>query len=211
MENQNQPKQEPMAWPEIKQKSKEILEASSINGIPNLIRTNRLAIRVMWAICLIVSFGICANLIVETLLEYLQFEVVTKIRKINQFPCPFPNVTVCGANIFATNYSLLFLDQFKSVNYSIENSSAFYRNNIYKSLEFFRYVGQSYAISDRVSNSEKQKLGLTIDEMLVSCNFAGTDCSVEDFEWTYANIFLFLSPHFFSRLFSFFQKNKNIN
>ena len=192
---------------EIKETSKEILLSSSITGIANLIRTKRLGIKLMWTICILTSVGICCYMVVESILGYLSYEVATKIRKINQFPSPFPAISICNSNLFLTNISLNLVNELK-LNYSIEEkyknttmfhnmTSPYYRNNIYNNLEFVRYVAQSYAISDRLTDDEKKNLGMSINDILVSCYYAGADCSYEDFEWTYnfdyGNCFTFRS------------------
>jgi len=192
---------------EIKETSKEIMLSSSINGIPNLIRTRRFGIKLLWTMCLLASVSICFYMVVQSILDYLSYEVATKIRKINQFPSPFPAITICNSNSFLTNYSLNLVDEL-NLKFSDENilendtifyvsSNPYYRNNIYNNLEFVRYLAQSYAISDRTIDDEKKRLGLSIDDILISCHFAGTDCSYEDFEWEYnfdyGNCFTFRS------------------
>jgi hypothetical protein len=181
---------------EIKDKSLELLTTTSFHGIPNIIRTKRSRIKVIWTLFVILSFGLCSFLMIESVMDYLKFDVITKIRDVRDFPTIFPKVVVCNSNPFTTYYSVEFIQNLLK-KYSIEDTfdspvlEALYPSNVSNSNSFFnkldlsKYLLQSYAMSQRINATERKMLGYKIEEVLISCRFNGNDCSASDFEWVY--------------------------
>ncbi len=64
----------------------ELSKSSSFHGYPNIFRTKRKTLKLMWIFCFIVSNGFCAYLILKSILEYLEYGVNTQIRVVNQIP-----------------------------------------------------------------------------------------------------------------------------
>ena len=58
---------------------------------------------------LLVSGAICSYLVYETALDYLDYEVVTKIRYIRENASIFPTVTICNQNAFLKPYAIDYL------------------------------------------------------------------------------------------------------
>lgn len=186
-----------------KQVAIEILTATSIHGIPSIIRTKRNRIRILWILFFLASFALCSYLVIQSILDYLKYEVTTKIRTIYEFPGKFPIVTICNSNPFTTNFSQNFLEEIlknNSINNYL-NSSLMNElfpselNGIYNKIEISKYLAQSYAVSDLFSEQEKRQLGYSIDEVVLSCIFAGANCELSEFTWTfdfrYGNCFSF--------------------
>jgi len=81
---------------EIKEKSKELLEVSSVHGINNIIRSTNKLIVLMWFTFFVLSLCIGSYLVVKSILDYLQFNTVTTVAIINEPEVPFPAVSICG-------------------------------------------------------------------------------------------------------------------
>ena len=62
----------------------ELLEVSTIHGIPNMIRSKKLFIFVMWSTFTILSACLGSYFVIDSVLNYLKFESVTKIVVINE-------------------------------------------------------------------------------------------------------------------------------
>ncbi len=70
----------------IKKKSIELLAASTSHGLPNVFRSKRIFMKVFWLGLFIISTfcGVCT--VIETVNNYLKYEVVTKIDVITEVP-----------------------------------------------------------------------------------------------------------------------------
>lgn len=186
----------------IKEKTVETLGNSSIHAIPNIIRTNSLIIKAMWTVFFILSTGLSCYSVVQNILDYLNYDVITKIRNFNDFPCEFPKITICNANMLTTNFSMSLSNKVLADNsitdiYSSSLLKSKFPDDIYQQIEYARYLVQSYATSSKLSDEEKKKLGYKIEDILISCNFAGNSCWPDEFDWyfdfNYGNCFVFNS------------------
>ena len=78
----------------IKSTFLELALNTTFQGVQNIARTDIRLLQVIWFICILISSCGCIYVCVKTLLNYLQYEVVTKITQINEIPSLFPVVTV---------------------------------------------------------------------------------------------------------------------
>ena len=46
--------------------------ATTMHGLPNMVRTKRLLVRIVWAFCFLIAFALCAYLIIESLMKTLK-------------------------------------------------------------------------------------------------------------------------------------------
>ena len=88
---------------------REDLENSSGSGIPNMLRSKLTGIRLMWAMCLVAGAALTLYLIVQNVLAYFEYKVITESRINIKAPISFPKVTVCNLDPFTTNESISFL------------------------------------------------------------------------------------------------------
>jgi hypothetical protein len=82
-------------WAGIKMAVADTCHNSTIHALPNIARSDNLLIKAMWLVCFLGSAGFCVFLIVESIQDYLQYDVVTKISSVYEMPAPFPTVTIC--------------------------------------------------------------------------------------------------------------------
>lgn len=75
---------------------KKLMKNTSINGIPNLISSSSLSVKIIWIICLLVSSASCAYFIVYTVLNYLRYEVISTTNPIYEGESQFPTLTFCS-------------------------------------------------------------------------------------------------------------------
>jgi hypothetical protein len=70
----------------IRNKTGELLAASTSHGLPNVFRSKRIFMKVFWLSLFIISTfcGVCT--VIETVNNYLKYEVVTKIDVITEVP-----------------------------------------------------------------------------------------------------------------------------
>ena len=88
---------------------RESMLSSTSHGIPNILRAKYRIVKALWAFFFLVSSSICCFLVYKSVIEYLSYEVVTKIRYIKETTVDFPTITICNKNPFVTNHSVEFL------------------------------------------------------------------------------------------------------
>lgn len=90
----------------IKSKSKELVSVSTSHGLPNIFRSQHSAIKLMWLCLFIASISMGFYLVSKSIIEYLNFEAVTKIDVINETPTQFPAITIYNLKDGKSNISL---------------------------------------------------------------------------------------------------------
>jgi hypothetical protein len=72
---------------------------TTAHGIKNIITNTVLAFKLMWVVCFLASCAGCGYLLYKGTNDYLDYEVVTTIKKIGESPTIFPTVTICNTNL----------------------------------------------------------------------------------------------------------------
>jgi hypothetical protein len=163
---------------EIISLTKETMEGSSIHALPNIVRNKYYTIKAVWFVCFIISTAGCCYLIIQSVNDYLSFDVVTKIQVNEKDKITFPMIKVCPITPFTSNYSLQLAQMlFKTTNIddSILSLNQFSNNtdpylvqsNFYISRSLLNYVFQTNAV--KMNSTYRKKLGPTFDEILISC------------------------------------------
>ena len=81
---------------EIKKSTIELIETSSIQGFPNLFRTKRSFLKMMWILSLVLSTSACVYYETKTILDFFDYEVVTSIKTVNEPYLEFPTISICS-------------------------------------------------------------------------------------------------------------------
>ena len=84
---------------------KEILYNSLAQAIIKTILTPHLVLKVFLLIFVLGSSGFASYLIIQSLLAYFSYGVITISRTIYETPTLFPKVTICNTNEFTTEYA----------------------------------------------------------------------------------------------------------
>ena len=87
---------------QIKESTLKLILVSTIQGVPNIFRTNRLFFKLMWICLCSVSIVMCISYTHESLVSYLEYDTITTIREKRQPVMPFPAVTIC--DYFNSNF-----------------------------------------------------------------------------------------------------------
>jgi hypothetical protein len=77
----------------ILEKSCEIGLGSTSHGIPNIIKTDRKCLKIMWLVLFLLSSSAGIYLVIESFVNYFSFEVVTSIKVFKEIPTEFPTIT----------------------------------------------------------------------------------------------------------------------
>jgi hypothetical protein len=151
---------------------------------------NNKCLQLTWSLIFILFSCLTCWFVILGIVDYLEYEVVTKIRINVGKEIVFPLITVCDANPFTSRKSSNLL---KDMQDEGESNSPTDNNN--KWTDYTSYaMNKAFSFSDE----KKQELGFSINQSLKSCLFYNKPCMASDFTWRfnyrYGNCFQ-LDPH----------------
>ena len=160
-------------------------------AIPNIFRTNHILIKVIWILAFIISAGLCGYMVYGSIVNYLQFGVVTGIRVNSENPMTFPTISMCNLNPNVTYESYNIMENIINFYFGLNSSNILNGipkivviNSTYQLWERY-FVPRYIATSDFVSQSEsfKKMLGLPFKKFVINCFFGFLPCYEDDFTW----------------------------
>jgi hypothetical protein len=155
----------------------ESASVSTMHGLPNFVRTDRSLIRIIWAICFLAAFGICAYLIIESILDYLKFDVITTVKVIKEPYAEFPALMLCNKNNFNDNlYEQLLNESIINRSY-LKSFNRRNLSNLTKELETLKI--KIFAFISRANATSNFKV--PFGQMLMSCRYGSEICKASDF------------------------------
>ena len=84
----------------------DIIKSSTAHGLPNIVDNESKLFKVLWLLAFIASTAMCAWLISVGIMNYVEFEVVTKVEIRREAHALFPAITIC--KIFNCSYLAYF-------------------------------------------------------------------------------------------------------
>lgn len=94
----------------IKKRLREMILESTIHGLPNVLKTDAIHLKIIWICLFLVTFIVSIYMIIGNINDYLNYEVTTNIDLVYEQPVIFPTVS------FQFNYG------YSNANYSLENN-----------------------------------------------------------------------------------------
>ena len=91
---------------DFKERIKQLFLYSSAHGLPRMIRTDIILIKIIWLIVLICSICLGLYFISSSIEDYYKYDVNTKIDVINEKISDFPSICICSTHRKGLNYSL---------------------------------------------------------------------------------------------------------
>ena len=144
-----------------------------IDGLKQIFGAEYLATKLFWFIVLISCASICIFLIIGSVNDYLEYNVITTNRYLREKSGVFPTITICPKNTFATEYAAFVYEKI------IKDNGI----NIYKIESFVKNRTGSY-----LNDEQKQRMN-DLNKILIGCNFNSVNCSISDFQWIWHPIF----------------------
>lgn len=172
---------------------------STIHGSKRIFKNNSLFLRIMWICFFLASSTLCTYVIALTLIDYFEFDTVSKTERVHMITTEFPAVTICNTNPFLTNESEKYIDELLKENQIPDiNDDEFENNSIDGPISrFYRLFLGMNALDPNRTDAFRRSLGQDISDMLFSCTYNLRRCSAEDFSWYfdiyYGNCFTFNS------------------
>ena len=84
----------------------DVLSNSTMHGLSKVIKAKNWSLRIMWLVCLFVGMGSFAKFSLNSVSDFWDYEVTTKIRRIYETPTIFPTVSICNKNKFTTDFGI---------------------------------------------------------------------------------------------------------
>jgi hypothetical protein len=150
----------------MKQVLREQMLVSTSHGLSHAVRNQHMPMKTMWVTFFILSTALCSYLIIQSIMQYLEFDVITKVRIVDETEAEFPRITICNLNPFQTEFAL-----------------DFYKRNGNLSLP------ELIKVSNLLTDTEKKQLSYGINETLVRCTFSLGKCNWKDFERIFHNLY----------------------
>jgi hypothetical protein len=162
----------------------------SFHCYPKIFARTSLPLRLLWILFLVVFSILTFKLVFRGIYEYLEYDVVSKIRAFNEKLSPFPTITICNANPFGTREAEVLI---KNAYDQPKNEEIFDNELLLKSsqldlalmnMEYNKNIVLEHTYN--MTDEDKRKLGFSIQQ-IQSCYFNEVECNFnEDFNWFYS-------------------------
>jgi hypothetical protein len=96
----------------VKKRTGELLETSTLHGIPNIVRTKSLFILIMWSSFTVLSACYGSYFVFKSIVDYLKYDTVTKIEIINEKVVQFPAISICTIPILNTTINEIVIKSY---------------------------------------------------------------------------------------------------
>ena len=175
------------------------VQNSTFDGVSKILRSQRPVVKIYWSLVLLMLMGVCSFILVNACLKYLSYEIVTTITVEKEIPSKMPTIMICNSNGLMTNTAIFWAAYVYSL-YGIPVTNN-YLNFTHDQTQYPRMVNNKGNIlltrtmamsatrNPQLSDNFRKSLGLTIEEMLISCTFNSIECSANDFYWFYDTYF----------------------
>ena len=151
---------------------------STVQGYPNLFRTERTSMRLVWLLSLLVAICLCCVMLVQSILQYVAFEVNTRVRVVRPTEgIRFPAISVCPASFLSTEGGFQFARDYfaNQTNSTVDSLDDLRRLLPHNSIEKGLYVLRQTAFE--LDEAQQRTLSFAQDEILLKCMIRGLNCT----------------------------------
>jgi len=152
----------------IKQRLFELISSSTFHALPNIVKTKSKVVRAMWIICFLISSSFCANLVIQSLTNYLKFDVVSLTRSVYEPYSEFPAILLCNKN--SIKYEFLNQTQLNEIKNLTQH---FNISEIHMSLE----LTKKRVFSKFNPKTKSPNFTFQLDELLIMCRHGSWFCN----------------------------------
>ena len=142
---------------EIKKILNDYSSVVTFQCFPKIFQTNSLILQAIWTLVFLLFSMVTSGLVIKSLLEYFEYQVITQIKIVHEIPTEFPAVTICDANPFTT----------KEAEYLIRNVTLNEYGSDIENYSYTQFDRNSSNITElmrmhfiRLSEDQKRALGL---------------------------------------------------
>ena len=168
-----------------KNKLLNLTESSTFQRITKAIKNEYLFLKLVWAICYLVSFSGCSFIIIQSFIDYFKYEVSINFSILNDNNFEFPSVTICNINKVdysiegATTEILNYLKSLNKYNETHLNDP----QTIPPDLNIFDFVNSIETDTTYKPNLIKSlnNFAFSAESMILSCYFNDQPCNQDSF------------------------------
>jgi hypothetical protein len=145
----------------------------------------RFLMRFIWTLIFLTFSGLTCYILINNVISYYQFSVVSTIQVVSESESVFPAVTICHSNPYTTKYAqnLTYHLAFKNLGIKLDQVSFDYFNKyVLISLSYYMNL---YVNDPRYGDENRKLLGIDISEIISSCYFNFLPCNLDDFQWVF--------------------------
>jgi len=147
--------------------------STKTHGLPNILKAKEKTTKAMWIICFLVSLSFSAYSVIQSITNYLKFDVVSLTRSINEPYSELPAILLCNKKSIKIDYfNQIEMEEIESFANFSQNLSI---SDVHKKLEFTKKKFFS-------KFTDKKRFMILLDKFLISCRYGSWYCSVNDFE-----------------------------
>jgi hypothetical protein len=177
-----------MTTEEIKEICYQIGSESSVHGLSKIAKKSTANNKLVWAVFVTAGVVFCFYFSSMSLGDFLKREVITKFQIIHEIPTKFPQIAVCNYNRYTTNFSADFIH----ATADLINTASSIKNGNNTDNELIQLF-----LAANLTEHDRKKLSYSMEDMLISCQYASQQCSHANFTWFYdlinGNCFIFNS------------------
>jgi hypothetical protein len=169
---------------EIAEKFTQWSLSASFHCFPKIFKNSHIIVRLTWSLFFASFFLLTFKYVYRSIDEYLEYDVVSKIRVFSEKSSFFPTVTICDANPFTSKMAAKILKK----HWIKRNSTLKYNNKSYivsALIDMENLKNMAFEEAFNLSNEEKRNLGFSLDQIQL-CYFNEVECSNEDFYWFFS-------------------------
>jgi len=96
----------------VKEQVKNWALSTTTHGIQKFTKAENCCKQVFWLIFIFTALGLCSYVVINNVFQYLEFDVTTKIRIIDQPEVSFPVISVCNVNPLITPFAENYIKSF---------------------------------------------------------------------------------------------------
>lgn len=166
----------------LKLKFIEWSQSSTSHGYSNIFRTKNLLLRTMWFIFFLAGLSVAIYMVTRSILEYVDYDVTTKIRKLKTDTLVFPTVTICNINPFVTQAGANYVIKYFSRKYNRTIIDAIDLINVSDDIFYDMEELRMFVASPSFNATLRKTFGYSVEEMILYCQFNSMDCDLNDIE-----------------------------
>ena len=163
---------------------------SSAQCLPKIFQYDNFYAKFLWALVFFLFSGLTVWFLIEGLLDFLQFDVVSKIRVFNEQNLVFPVVTNCDTNPFTTKKAENLIVGIEKENYFSISFAGMSIMESFAKCTYYLFSGMHTAFN--LADEQKKELGLSLENILQLCYFNLVPCNKNDFSWIFSPLYLVL-------------------
>jgi hypothetical protein len=155
------------------------LKTVSIHGVSHLFKSKNKLSKSIWFVLSLLAIGFSVYFIVNTLIEFFEFNVTTKVRLVTANKFQLPSITICDRNKLSTQESYNFIQ-----NYNLLDMESPTINLIDQQIVNLKNT-PAFVLFRNLTLNEIKTMSKSIESMIIWCSFDLKSCNSNDFEWIY--------------------------